>query len=649
MKNDRSHNTQDLTSIAYSHFRAGEYKETISICDKILQANPHNYQIVHLLGLSYFRKGELNQSLLILERAFQLKKSDVTIANSIALNHLALNNTEKAAKILSKFARNNALTAAGLNTFGESQLRLGKPKQALLYFKKALKLQPDLQPALINIGEALKELGRTNDSIAHYQFITQSNDPSPSAWRNLGLLLASKNNFIDAIIALKRYLSIAPQDNASRLALGSTMFKAGQAKDALKEFTTVLVTSPESAEAYNNIGLVHAFLMQTESAEAAFNKAIQLDKGLHAARANLAHLLHSSGSIDTAFDVINKAIAIKPTNPKSYMHRAHLHLVDGKIAAGWQDYRWRFNQAPGFAGKRNYPYPRWIGSKLNAKSILVWGEQGVGDEILYASIIPDLEKIAGSITIECEQRLAPLFTRSFPKCHIVARTPKENNQLLNKDFDYQVAIGDLCEFMRPTLDSFSPRRSYLIVNAEEKEQFVNRYRKSNNKTLLIGLAWHSGRKHDSWMKSIALKYFIPIISGVQATFVSLQYGDHKKEVDEIAMQAGTVIIHDNNVDSLKNLDSFAAQVSAMDLVITNSNTAAHMAGALGVPVWTLLPYTGSGGLLWYWFKSGSLSPWYKSMKLYRQSKSQSWTTVIKKVIIDLDNIANIPVSKYTKN
>ena len=133
---------------------------------------------------------------------------------------------------------------------------------------------------------------------------------------------------------------------------------------------------------------------------------------------------------------------------------------------------------------------------------------------------------------------------------------------------------------------------------------------------------------------------------METTFVSLQYGDHSSEIREVESELGLKIIQDPSIDPLQELDGFAAQVAAMDLVITTSNTTAHVAGALGVPVWTLVPRLGSGALLWYWFRSGSTSPWYDSMTLFRQTRWHDWTDVIKQVVSDMQPFR---IPRYNKN
>lgn len=618
-----------------SHFNSGRLAEAAAMADQVLVNAPNNPDALHIAGLSRLQMGDPQGALPLLENATRVKKLDGGIANSLALAHLALGNVKLAAKTLEPLARKNKLSAAGLSTLGDCRLRQGDPIKAKACFEKALKLQPNLSAALVNLGEALKHAGDLPAAIEHYKSVTAAHPAIPSALRNLGLALLDAERFEDSIAPLQRYLTLNPNDVPSRMSLGSSYSKMGSFENALEAFDAALKVQPDNAEALNNRGVTLRTMDRTDEAEAMFKQALDLDPGMTSARGNLAHMLHETKGLDEALALLDQGIAMSPDNAKAHIARSHPLLIDGKLADGWIDQKWRFQIPPEFSGRRDHAYPVWDGSHLSDKTILVWGEQGVGDEILYSSMLPDLTSNAKHVVLECEARLAPLFARSFPQATVVTRTTPAAATINDIGVDVQIPIGDLIPHFRPEFESFPGGAAYLTCNDDQKAELVERYRSLNSGAPRVGVAWFSGRALDGWRKTIPLELWGPILSQPNASFVSLQYGDHAEEITEASTAFGCDIHVDPYIDSLKSMDAFAAQVATMDLVITNSNTTAHVAGALGIPVWIMVPRVGSGGALWYWFKDGTKSPWYKSMKLYRQTEWQNWSRVIDKVAADL--------------
>ena len=635
MSNATPEDLNKALQASISHFNSGRLTDAAAMADQVLANTPNNPDALHIAGLSRLQMGDTHGALPLLENAHRAKKSDGGMANSLALAHLANGNVESAAKALEPLARKNKLPASGLSTLGDCRLRQGDPIKAKGCFEKALKLQPDLSAALVNLGEALRHAGDLSGAIEHYKSVTAVHPTIPSAWRNLGLALLEAERFSDSMAPLQRYLTLNPNDVPSRMSLGSTYSKMGAPEDALEIFDTALKLEPNNAEALNNRGVTLRTMNRTDDAETAFRRALNLDPSMTPARSNLAHMVHETKGLEEALELLDQGIAMAPDDAKAHIARSHPLLIDGKLAEGWADQKWRFEIPPEFAGRRNHPYPAWTGTHLADKTILVWGEQGVGDEIMYASMLPDLLSLAKHVVLECEARLVPLFERSFPQATVVARAHPASPILDEVKIDVQTAIGDLVSHFRPDFESFPGGSAYLKNDVNQQADLVERYNSMNPNTTHIGVAWFSGRARDGWQKTIPLDAWGPILTQPDTTFVSLQYGDHRQEITDASAALGCDIVVDPNIDALKNMDAFAAQIAAMDLVITNSNTAAHVAGAVGVPTWTMVPRVGSGGALWYWFKEGGRSPWYKSIKLYRQKDWQDWTDVIDHVAKDL--------------
>lgn len=628
----------DLTKAlqaAGAYFNAGRFAESAALADRVLEHQARNPDALHIAGMSRYHLGHSQDALPLLSEAISARKSDPGIANSLALANLALGRTDDAAAALEPLARKNKLAAAGLNTLGDCRLRQGDAVKARACFEKALKLEPSLDAARVNLGEALKESGDLHGAITHYESLVKTHPHLPSVWRNLGLALQKAERFKDSIPPLEHYLTLNPNDVPSRLSLGLGLNKTGQFEAALEKFEEALKLAPTNADAWNNRGVSFRTLGRTTDAESSYKQALTYDPKLEAARTNLAQLAHATQGIEAALVHLDEAIALNPDQAKPHMARCEALLTEGRLAEGLQDYEWRFRQSSSHEQARHQDLPVWEGGDLAEKTILVWSEQGVGDEIMYASMIPDLIAAAKHVVIECEPRLVPIFSRSFPQATVITTTNAAIKTLNKLHIDYQIAAGTACQYVRPNLDSFNDSSSYLVCDAELRQSISRQYRATDPDKLVVGIAWRSGRPTDAWIKTIPLIEWAPILRATGASFVSLQYGDNHLEIEDARAVSGQDIITDPNVDPLKDIDTYAAQVAAMDLVISNSNTAAHLAGALGVPTWTILPRLGSGGLPWHWFKEGSSSPWYESMTVYRQTDWHNWDKIIAQVATDL--------------
>jgi hypothetical protein len=273
---------------------------------------------------------------------------------------------------------------------------------------------------------------------------------------------------------------------------------------------------------------------------------------------------------------------------------------------------------------RPYPQPLWKGEKLASDGrLLIWNEQGVGDEIMFAGLVPDVIRTGNRCVLDCDARLNPLFARSFPGVEIVSTSDPDHRPEL--DFAAHLPSGSLPGVFRTTHVAFAATASpYLAADPFETKKFRADYADGKR---LAGLAWYTKNRKTSRQRSIYLSMFAPCFACPGIRWISLQYGD-PDELEKHAALADARILIDRSVDPFSNIDRFAAQVAAMDLVVTIDNSTAHLAGALGIPTWVLLPFAPD----WRWLLARDDSPWYPSLRLFRQPKPGDWHAVIQKVL-----------------
>lgn len=271
---------------------------------------------------------------------------------------------------------------------------------------------------------------------------------------------------------------------------------------------------------------------------------------------------------------------------------------------------------------RVYPQPLWSGEKLASGRLLIWGEQGVGDEVMFAGLIPDVIRAGNRCVMDCDARLKPLFARSFPSVEVFSVQELRNNS--PQDIAAHLPSGSLPGIFRTTETAFADTASpYLFADPAARDRFRVRYSDGKKQ---IGLAWYTSNPKTGRNRSIDLSLFTPLFARPGIRWVSLQYGDHSA-LESQAAAAGAPLLIDRSVNQLADMDVFAAQIAAMDLVVTIDNSTAHLAGALGVPTRVLLPAVPD----WRWLEAREDTPWYPSLRLFRQPKPGDWQSVAQTV------------------
>lgn len=478
----------------------------------------------------------------------------------------------------------------------------------------------------------LHRAGRLEDAEHGYRDILEAAPEDVSAHHGLGVLLLQTGRAGEAVPYLRQAAGMLPADMGVLNALGAAHLQTGDVASAIKSFERVLEVKPDDAQALTNLGVSLFQINDLTQAEDTLERSRRLDPNNGDTLYNLSRVLRALGRFDDAYQVSVEALSCMENVgagatqiADAHHNQAQILLQTGRLAEGWAEYDWRM-QTVGFKGAEVFrALPEWTGQPLPNGTLLIWTEQGPGDEILYASMLPELQDMAARVIIACTDRLVPLFRRSFAFAEIVSNTDLMVDRARLGDVSAQCAAGSLGRLFRPTFKSFPDRKSFLRVGQKVSQTLGRGYRLEAKDKPLVGLSWRSGNPRFGTSKSISLRELAGGLEDIDATFVDLQYGDTSDDIEE-ARGAGLTVVHDPEIDALSDLDAFAAQVAAMDLVITVSNTTAHVAGALGVPCWTLV--SAGAGQFWYWFLDRDDSPWYPSLRLFRQATPGDWSSVV---------------------
>lgn len=495
----------------------------------------------------------------------------------------------KAKKHCARALKENPKNAAAHHLMGATMANMKNLQHAASHFESAVQLDPSLIEAKLNLGKTYRDLGRHSESVRIFAAVTKDWPTRGDVWVELGIALERTDQMIEAIKAYEQAIELGIAGHLLFHQLGSAYLACGN----------------------------------FEKAENTFNRAIETDPNFAPAWINLAITKENLDQLDTSLDIYAALLRKDPQYSEAAYRQALGFLSAGRLSEGWNAYASRGQWAHTRTCHGESTAPFWNGEDISKKKLLLWTEQGPGDELLFGSMISDAVSKCADITLACSERLEPLFSRSFPECRVVTRTDTTLPTNEIGACDVQASLTELGLNTRPSLNSFGGSQPYLKIDADRRDALREKYSGGDRARPLIGISWRSANEVAGHQKSTGLLEWANMMDSVDANFFNLQYGDTHDEIATLKTQTDRDLLSDPDIDPLSDMDGFTHQVAAMDIVISTSNTTVHVAGALGQEVWTLVP-TGTGRP-WYWFLDRSDSLWYPSMTLYRQPKAGDWS------------------------
>jgi tetratricopeptide (TPR) repeat protein len=522
------------------------------------------------------------------------------------------------------------------------QHRAGRLTEAAWIYRQILTTDADQADSLNLLGMIAFQAGGHEVAVAMIRRAiaiktagNPINDNQASYHSNLGTVLQAQGKLDEAAACYEKALAQQPELAEVHFNLGNILQTQDRLDAAVACYERALALKPEFAEAHHSMGNVLQLQEKLDEAVACYERALALMPGHAKAHYNLGCGLRALGKVDEALVQYGMALSFEPDYDQANFSKTLAELLKGGFTSGWRNFEKRWQSKDHRTPMRAYRQPLWTGEMLASGRVLIWGEQGAGDEIMFAGLIPDVVRTGNRCLLDCDARLKPLFARSFPGVDVVSGHHPENAVADNLeahnpklDITAHLPSGSLPGLFRATNAAFAGTKSpYLFADPVEREQFRARYSDADaDRRRVVGLAWHTTNRKTGSQRSIDLPLFAPLFGRPDIRWVGLQYGDHES-LENQAAAASVPILIDRSVDQLSNIDTFAAQIAAMDLVITIDNSTAHLAGALGVPTWVLLPFAPD----WRWLLEREDSPWYPTLRLFRQTKRGDWQSVVERI------------------
>lgn len=503
----------------------------------------------------------------------------------------------------------------------------GQINEAIANYKQAIQLKPELDEAYYNLANVLKEQQRYTEAIENYTQAIRLKPDFAQAYYNLGNALRSNKQLTEAIDNYKQAVRFKPDYAIAYHNMAMTLKDIGQGAEAIENYRKVIRFKPDYPEAYNNMGIALKDQGNLDEAIESYTRAISLRPDYAEAYSNMGIALHSQGEHDKALECCEHAIRLKPDYAQAHWNRSLVLLSKGRFTEGWKEYQWRRKTSlAASAYPHEYDKPRWDGTPFTGKRLLVHYEQGLGDNLQFVRYLPMVKQLDGTVIFET---LKPLYglLREFDGIDELVEASADRPP--DVEFDVYTSLMNLPGIFGTTLETIPAEVPYIHADPAKVEYWRERLFGSDFK---VGLVW-GGRPTGPnevlslQYRSCGLKHFAPLADIAGVVLYGLQKGPAAAQADQLSEQ----IIANNFGEDFVDLADTAGAIENLDMVISIDTSVAHLAGAMGKPVWVLLKVDAD----WRWLLDREDNPWYPTMRLFRQKKPGDWNDVFDRVANEL--------------
>ena len=513
---------------------------------------------------------------------------------------------------------------------GNNLGHLEKLKDAELSYKKAIEIKPDYLQAYYNLATILTKMQRFEEAALNFKRVIALKPDFAQGYNSLSLTLIDLGKYDDALVNLKKAIEIKPDYFQALFNLAVANRGLGKKKEALENLKLAIALNPKYVRAFNVLGVTLVELGRHEEALENFQKATLIDPGYVEAYNNLGNAYKELSRFEDASDNYKKAIDLKPDYAEGLNNFGRLLMLNNNFKKAFELMEWRLKLEELNITPLESSKPRWEGHK--DQKVFLLKEQGVGDYIMFSSMIPELETNTDKLIVECDHRLLPIFQRSFSK-NIKFIT--DRMQVSDNDFDCHIPIGSLPLHFRKELNDFKKSSKGWIKADPERVQKIQQNIIQNKSKKVIGVSWKTtSLLTHSHLRNIELSTLLEPLKNLDLIFLNLQYGEVSKEIINLRSEHGIEVLEIPKLDLFSDIDGLAALISACDCVISIDNLTPHLAGALGVNTKLLLPKVADER----WGLESSKSYLYDSVVLYRQSSYNNWSEPLKKIKADIENL-----------
>ena len=607
-----------------AHHQAGRLAEAERLYASVLATRPDHFDSRHLLGVVHYQRGNHAEAVRQFDIALRRDRNNIHALNNRGSALKELNRLDEA---LASYDRALAVKpdyADALSNRGNILKELNRYDEALASLDRAIAVRPDYAEAHSNRASVLHALKRHDEALASCDRAIALWPNYAAAYCNRGSALHGLKRFEEALASYDRALALQPDFPLAHSNRGNALHELNRFEEALAHFERAIALRPNFAEAHSNRGNALRHLMRFEEALASYDRAIVLRPDFVEAHCNRGSVLQELNRFDDAVTAYDHAIAIRPNFAHARFNLGAARLLSGDFARGWEEYEWRWDTEQLVAAKRNFAQPQWRGSNdIAGKTVLIHAEQGLGDTLQFCRYVPGVVARGARVIFEVPKPLLTMMGTLRGAVEIMAMGEPL------PDFDMHCPLLSLPLAFGTRLETIPSQTPYLA--APDGKIAAWRDRLGERKKPRVGLVWAGnprkelpGSNRIDQQRSVQFDQLTPVLDVAGCEFYSLQKGD------DAVMQLRGSALGDRVVDWTDELQDFsdtAALIENLDLVIAVDTSVAHLAGALAKPFWLLNRYT----TCWRWLLDRDDSPWYPTVRQFRQDERRDWNDVMARV------------------
>jgi len=616
-----------------------EYKQ-------FLFKHPKNADALQLLGTLYAQRMQHAESLIYFNQSLAINPNQATVLNNLGnvysdqkMHQLALDCYDKAIQLENNYSQ-------AWHNKGNVYFVLQEYLKAIDCYQVAIKFNPNESQNFNHLGNAQQALSMHDEDLKSYQIAIQLNPSNAEVLNNQGALYQKLSQFELALLSFDQAIQLHKDNAQAHYNRGRVLKQLNRIQEAVDSFCFAIEIKPDYFEAYNNLANVLKDEKDWERAFTLYSKVIEMKPDFAQAHYNRGVILQEFNELEQAVSNYEVALSLEPNYADAHLNLGLVYLMLQNYAKGWTHYDWRF-KSERFSTKRFESIrPQWNAFITNpsSKRLLIWSEQGVGDELMFCSLLSEfVSQLENTLVqVQVDERLLPLMSRSINNVEFISKDQK----LSDHNFDEQMPLGHLAACLRPSLESFSRQTpSFLLPDVIKAERLIAQLRPQlklekisehdHQDHWLIGISWRSSAPKTGKQRSLTLEEMATSLHSPGVRLISLQYGDVRDEIETCYRKTGIQIEEVTSVDNFFNLDGLASLMHVCDEIVSVDNATVHLAASLGLRTKVLLPFHPD----WRWGLSTSKSVWYPSVELFRQNVPGDWRSVL----LDLENSMKIEV------
>ncbi|MCH7988700.1 MAG: tetratricopeptide repeat protein [Planctomycetes bacterium] len=570
--------------------RSGDLSAAEALYRQVLETSPEHWDAMYLLGTSLLQCSRFDECVTLLSRVVTARPDVPDAHNNLGVAYQALGQWEQAAKA----------------------------------FQAALHVKPDYDQALFNLGALMEDRKLFADAEKCFRQAINQNPNDRQTRVSLGNVLKAQGKWEEAEICYREVPAHGTQDLDLHINFAYVLARQEKLDEAATLYQEVLDTQPDYYQVHNSLSYVYERQGQLDAAVTSAKRALEIKPDFSEGYNNLGTAERSLHRFENACRSFEKALEPADDFPLAEFNLGTTKLLEGKFLEGWAGYERRAETLD--TPPRTFAQKRWDGKPVTGKTLLVYSDQGFGDAIQFARFLHEAQQRSGAkLIFECQSELKPLLENHPAVDDLIL----EGESLPN--FDVQIPLTSLPALFQIELDTIPADVPYLTTPSSPRDELQSLLNEASPTQLKVGFVWQGNpQQARDIIRSCSLETFRPLFELEGIAPFSLQTGEAADQIESFRTQHTLIDLG----SQLQDFAETAAVIAKLDLVITVDTATAHLAGALGAPVWTLLCHTPD----WRWLLDRDDSPWYPSMRLFRQPKWGDWDSVIAKIALELKNL-----------